>query len=180
MGEWIRVLTLLAIIIGLAAVLSLLWSRRTHLFRPQKYREQELSFRAATEIMEKVILDFVYVHTHQVVDDQLELTSMSERLSEYSTRPFLGSDLRAEMIKLRRLVGEKIAQDADRQPLGESAWPEGNIRWTRADASIIEQYLAILAKTIEQLKISPSFYNDIKERLVNLKRELELIEAPAA
>ena len=124
LSESLRILTALAIIIGLAAVLSLLWSRRTHLFRPQKYREQELSFQAATEIMEKVILDFVYVHTYQVVDDQLELTSMSERLSEYSTRPFLGSDLRAEMIKLRRLVGEKIAQGADRQPLGESAWPK--------------------------------------------------------
>jgi hypothetical protein len=121
------------------ATLGLLWSRRVFLFRPHYYRERGLYFGAATEVLDKVILDFTYLNTHQTIDNQLSLINMEERLRKYAVQPFLGSDLRVEMNELRRLVETKLNNAAKEFPQGESAWPENVIQWGRVDIPIVDQ-----------------------------------------
>ncbi len=174
----IKILTLLTLIMGIAATLSLLWSRRDFLFSPRHYREQGLLFGAATEVLDKVILDFAYVNTPQIVDNQLSLINMVDRLRKYAVRPFLGSDLRVEMNKLRQMVETKLNTAAKEFPLGESAWPENAIQWGRADILIVDQYLLLLDKTADQLQIDPSSFRDIEEYLIGVRQKLDRIHIP--
>lgn len=171
----IRLLTLLALLIGIGSVSCLLWVRRDTLFRPRVNKERELYFGAATEVLEKVILDFTYVNTHQEVDNQTELASMADRLKKYAARPFLGSDLRIEMNRLKLLVETKLNTAVQEFPLGESAWPENGVQWGRGDVPIIDQYLVLLEKTADQLQVNPASFREIKDYLLGVKQKLDRI-----